>query len=500
MSDETGGSEARPTGDSQGRPAGNTQPTPVDAPPTQADTPPTHADDLLTLLSSKVVGQPTALEYIVPSIQRYRSGLAPEGRPVGVFLLLGPTGTGKTRTVEALAEVLHGSPHKVLKVDCGEFQSEHEVAKLIGAPPGYVGHSETRPRLTQQELKLVTSEECDLALVLFDEIEKAAPSLAQLLLGILDRAILRLGDGSMANFEDCLIFLTSNLGARRMMEELKPTLGFDTRRRRSHTEVMGRLEQVGLAAVRKHFSPEFVNRIDSVVTYRPLAADSLVAILDHHILELQRHVHSRLGIRSFEIEVAPAARYFILDHGTSVEYGAREIRRVIHRHLTQPLAAEVANGQIPPGSNVTVDLGDDGKSLTLRVQEGSRPPTRLGTVLVVDDNDALLIWAERVLGAEGCEVITASSCEEARELTADRIPDAAILDHILPDGDGASLGVELQRRHPYTQVIVMSGMSLPEEAQIVCERYEFPILTKPFVADELLALLRAGALSASAAG
>ena len=256
-------------GDSQGRPAGNTQPTPVDAPPTQADTPPTHADDLLTLLSSKVVGQPTALEYIVPSIQLYRSGLAPEGRPVGVFLLLGPTGTGKTRTVEALAEVLHGSPHKVLKVDCGEFQSEHEVAKLIGAPPGYVGHSETRPRLTQQELKLVTSEECDLALVLFDEIEKAAPSLAQLLLGILDRAILRLGDGSMANFEDCLIFLTSNLGARRMMEELKPTLGFDTRRRRSHTEVMGRLEQVGLAAVRKHFSPEFVNRIDSVVTYRP---------------------------------------------------------------------------------------------------------------------------------------------------------------------------------------------------------------------------------------
>ena len=173
MSDETGDSEGRPTGDTHGRPTGDTQPPPVDAPPTQADTTPTHADDLLTLLSSKVVGQPTALEYIVPSIQLYRSGLAPEGCPVGVFLLLGPTGTGKTRTVEALAEVLHGSPHKVLKVDCGEFQSEHEVAKLIGAPPGYVGHSETRPRLTQQELKLVTSEDCELALVLFDEIEES---------------------------------------------------------------------------------------------------------------------------------------------------------------------------------------------------------------------------------------------------------------------------------------------------------------------------------------
>ncbi len=163
--------------------------------------PTSRTDELIDLLSSRVVGQAHALEHIVPSIQLHRSGLAPEGRPVGVFLLLGPTGTGKTRTVEALAEVLHGDARNIIKIDCGEFQSEHEVAKLIGAPPGYVGHAQTEPRLNQVVLDESTSPGCDLSLVLFDEIEKAAPSLSQLLLGVLDKATLRLGDGGQVNFE-----------------------------------------------------------------------------------------------------------------------------------------------------------------------------------------------------------------------------------------------------------------------------------------------------------
>ncbi len=138
---------------------------------------------------------------IVPYVQMHRAGLAAEGRPVGVFLLLGPTGTGKTRTVEALADALHGSEKSMLKVDCGEFQMEHEVAKLIGAPPGYLGHRETQPMLTQQKLSGVTSENSNLSLVLFDEIEKAAPSMTRLLLGVLDKAVLRLGDNTSVNFE-----------------------------------------------------------------------------------------------------------------------------------------------------------------------------------------------------------------------------------------------------------------------------------------------------------
>ncbi len=144
-------------------------------------------ENLTAVLSQKVVGQPAATKVIVPYIQMFQAGLSPEGRPVGVFLLLGPTGTGKTKTVEALAEILHGSAKNVLKVDCGEFQMEHEVAKLIGAPPGYLGHRETQPMLSQQKLTAVTSDKSALSLVLFDEIEKAAPSLTRLLLGVLDK-------------------------------------------------------------------------------------------------------------------------------------------------------------------------------------------------------------------------------------------------------------------------------------------------------------------------
>src|SRR4029453_14931283 len=293
---------------------------------------------LVELLTKKIVGQPTALQYIVPYVQMYQASLTPPDRPAGIFLLLGPTGTGKTRTVEALAEVLHGSSKAVLKIDCGEFQSDHEVAKLIGAPPGYLGHRETKPMLTQERLTSVTSSGSDLSLVLFDEVEKAGPTLTVLLLGILDKGTLNLGDNTVVNFEKSFIFLTSNLGAREMAKEVQPDIGFQPTDQRSRAEVAGRLEAIGLAAVRKRFSPEFVNRIDVVVTYQPLDAAALAAIVDHHIDELQRHVHTRLGDRSFTIDVTSEARHLIVEQGTSAQYGARELKRTIHPMLTQPLA------------------------------------------------------------------------------------------------------------------------------------------------------------------
>src|SRR5438874_9880920 len=218
-------------------------------------------ENLTAVLSQKVVGQPAATRVIVPYIQMFQAGLAPEGRPVGIFLLLGPTGTGKTKTVEALAEILHGSEKNVLKVDCGEFQMEHEVAKLIGAPPGYLGHRETQPMLTQQKLNAVTSDRCGLSLVLFDEIEKAAPSMTRLLLGVLDKGILRLGDNSTVNFEKSLVFLTSNLGAREMMKEINPDFGFQSAHQAERADLTNKLQAIALVAVRKRFSPEFVNRI-----------------------------------------------------------------------------------------------------------------------------------------------------------------------------------------------------------------------------------------------
>jgi CheY-like chemotaxis protein/energy-coupling factor transporter ATP-binding protein EcfA2 len=455
---------------------------------------PVRTDELLQLLSSKVVGQTQALENIVPSIQVYLSGLAPADRPAGVFLLLGPTGTGKTRTVEALAEVLHGNAKKILKIDCGEFQSDHEVAKLIGAPPGYVGHADSEPILSLHALAEVTTPECGLALVLFDEIEKAAPPLSQLLLGLLDKATLRLGDGTQVNFEESLIFFTSNLGAREMMGEIAPGIGFGAPPKKAN-DLAKHLERIGTRAVEKHFSPEFVNRLDAVMTYRPLDPGARVAILDQHIVGLQQHVHNRLGDRSFDIEVTPAARYFMLDKGTSVEYGARELRRVIHRHLTQPLATLVANRDVDPGAIVTVDLGEDGEALALKATGGAPVERReLKRVMAVDDNVPLLDWMERVVTNAGLEFVRATTVRDAAALISTTQPEVLVLDYCLPDGDGVTLAVEALRDFPHLRPIIMSGGILDEEETLIRRRHDIPLLVKPFLSDELMAAIQAAAL------
>ncbi len=258
---------------------------------------------LAAQMSKLLIGQSDAIETIVPYVEMHQAGLAPEGRPIGVVLLLGPTGTGKTRTVEALAEVLHGSSKNLLRVDCGEFQMEHEVAKLIGAPPGYLGHRETQPMLTQSKLNSLASDGCDVSLVLFDEIEKAAPSMTRLLLGILDKATLRLGDNTTVNFERTLIFLTSNLGAKAMQRVNRPDFGFEAFLPAKENEDFSRLQSIGMAALRNKFSPEFVNRIDSVITYKALDRDACEIILDHILSNFARLIHQRLGIRGISFAV-----------------------------------------------------------------------------------------------------------------------------------------------------------------------------------------------------
>lgn len=462
-----------------------------------------RVDDLSTILSEKVVGQPAATKVIVPYIQMFQAGLSPEGRPVGVFLLLGPTGTGKTRTVEALAEILHGSSKSVLKIDCGEFQMEHEVAKLIGAPPGYLGHRETQPMLSQQKLQQVTSERSQLSLVLFDEIEKAAPSLTRLLLGVLDKGILRLGDNSSVNFEKSLVFLTSNLGAREMMKEIAPNFGFQSGAPGIRGDVTQKLQNIALVAVRKKFSPEFVNRIDCVITYQPLTAESLSAIVEHQIADLQNHVNTRLGTRCFTIEVPFETRQWLIERGTSQEYGARELNRTIHKQLTQPLATMVAVGSVEPGSRVRVEVQDNREGLVLRATHaGEAAVAAHPTVLLVDDNTDLLHFLERLMAEAGWKLLTAETASDARRIAAESRPNAALLDYMLPDGNGVELGVELGRLAPRIQTIIMTGTVLPPDEEALCEEHDFPVLRKPFLATDVMNQIRgrlAGAAGASRA-
>src|SRR2546421_8836888 len=219
-------------------------------------------------LSARFVGKERAVRRMSGLYQFFLAGMTPPSRPVGTMLFLGPTGSGKTRVIEAAAEVLFGDPNAIVKIDCAEFQHSHEIAKLIGSPPGYLGHRETSPMLTQENLDRMHTEETKLSLVLFDEIEKASDSLWQLLLGILDKATLTLGDNRRVDFSKTMVIMTSNLGAREMSELISGGIGFAPgkgAKNPNDTEGDQKIYRKAGEAARRKFSPEFMNRIDKVV-------------------------------------------------------------------------------------------------------------------------------------------------------------------------------------------------------------------------------------------
>lgn len=330
-----------------------------------------RAQDFEDRLGARIVGQERAVRRMSGLYQIFLAGMNPPNRPIGTMLFLGPTGSGKTRVIEAASEVLYADPNGVVKIDCAEFQHSHEIAKLIGSPPGYLGHRETSPMLTQDNLDRMHTDDLKVTLVLFDEIEKASDSLWQLLLGILDKATLTLGDNRRVDFSKCMVVLTSNLGAREMSELISGGIGFAPGKgvRHPDTEVDQKIYRTAVEAARRKFSPEFMNRIDKVVVFRSLKEHHLRAILDLELQAVQDRIMMSAGTK-FVFQCSDTAKDMLLQEGIDYKYGARHLKRAIERFLVYPLSNLVATGQIGLGDLVNVGLNPSDKKLIFSKKSG----------------------------------------------------------------------------------------------------------------------------------
>src|SRR5437867_1048544 len=299
--------------------------------------------------------------------QIYMAGMNMPGRPIGNLLFLGPTGSGKTRVVEASAEILFGSPRAFIKIDCAEFQHSHEIAKLIGSPPGYLGHRETPPLLTQEAIDQYQTDRVKISFVLFDEIEKANDALWQLLLGILDKATLTLGDNRKVDLSRCVVCMTSNLGAVEMSEMLSGGIGFTSGVRHDEAnlaDIDRKMYHTALEVAKRRFSPEFMNRIDKVVVFRTLNQQHLRQVLDIELNDVQNRIMSSQSDRQFIFRCTAEAKEFLLHEGTDLKYGARHLKRSIERHLVYPFSNLIATGQVALGDVIKIDLGSVGDKVT----------------------------------------------------------------------------------------------------------------------------------------
>ncbi len=323
-------------------------------------------------LSSFIVGQERAVRRVSGIFQIFLAGMNNPARPLGTMLFLGPTGSGKTRVVEAAAGVLFGDPHAVVKIDCAEFQHSHEIAKLIGSPPGYLGHRETSPMLTQENLDKAHTDETKLTFVLFDEIEKASDALWQLLLGILDKATLTLGDNRRVDFSNSVVIMTSNLGAREMSDMISGGIGFaptKSGKDPEDDEIDLKIYRTALESAKRKFSPEFMNRIDKVVVFRTLKEHHLRQILEIELNAVQARITESAGTK-FAFECELGAKDFLLNEGIDLKYGARHLKRAIERFLVYPLSNLVATEQVETGDLVTVDYDKKENKLTFTKQSG----------------------------------------------------------------------------------------------------------------------------------
>ena len=335
------------------------------------------AREFESALRRRIVGQDQAVEKVVEIYQMFLAGLNPPGRPVGNLLFLGPTGSGKTRVVEAMAEALFGDARACIKIDCAEFQHSHEIAKLIGSPPGYLGHRETHPLLTQEALNQWHTETLKLSILLFDEIEKASDSLWQLLLGILDKATLTLGDNRRVDLSQCIIIMTSNLGAGEMSNMVDGGLGFSRKALQVDAAFDDKINRTAVDAARRKFSPEFMNRIDKSVVFRTLRSEHLQQILEIELGMVQQRILMASAVNQFVFSCTPKVKSFLLHEGTDPKYGARHLKRAIERHIVFQLANLVATGQIKLGDFIRIDMSAEGTLMFVKEAENAMVPMLL---------------------------------------------------------------------------------------------------------------------------
>jgi ATP-dependent Clp protease ATP-binding subunit ClpB len=312
---------------------------------------------LLQQFFRKVVGQSAATQVLMNIFENFRAGFCDPTKPLGNALFLGPTGTGKTLVVETFAEALFGTRDACMRIDCAEFQHSHEIAKLLGSPPGYLGHRETSPTFTQEKLDKYHKDSLKLSIVLFDEIEKASDAVWNLMLGILDKASLTLGTNAVVNFSKTIIVMTSNLGAREMA---KKDIGYGESSEEFTAAVK---ERKALSAAKSKFSPEFMNRLQHTVMFETLTEEQIEAVLEVEIEALAFRLYTSGMLRAaegaapcmFSLAVSPAARKTLATQGFDSAYGARHLKRALDKMVQRPLAKLFNSGQIQDGDVVVVD-------------------------------------------------------------------------------------------------------------------------------------------------
>src|SRR5271157_3993299 len=320
------------------------------------------AENLRRTFAKRIVNQEEAVTAFTNVLEKFLSSIYDRTKPIASLLFLGPTGTGKTSSVEAFAEGLFGVPNMMIKIDCAEFQHSHEIAKLIGSPPGYLGHRETTGIITNEKLKNLRSVEIPFSVILFDEIEKASDSLWNLLLGILDKGVLTLGTNEVVNMASTVIVMTSNIGSKEMAAAVGDGVtGFQTPAQDDVQQ--DDLRHTAVDAAKRKFMPEFMNRIDEVVMFNTLTKEDSKKIMHLEVQKLKNRILLN-GTTVLDIAISPGAEKAILEKGFDKKYNARFLQRTVEELVTLPIARAITTGQARDHDMVIIDY-DKGEFLYL---------------------------------------------------------------------------------------------------------------------------------------